>query len=86
MVVVIVGIDNFQSQRLGVTCAFVLAYVIFVKRINVGVAVVNCRADAVLHQTLNYGRRARSATSVEQHLLCVAGYMYLKFLFHLDFF
>ena len=71
--VVVVGIYYVEAERLGVSRTFVLAYVIFFKRVNVRIAIEYCRAYAVAQHTLYYGRRAWGATRVEQYFCMASG-------------
>ena len=81
---VIVGIDDFQAEGLGVSSTFVLADVILFERIDIGIAIIDDGGNAMLHQAFNDGRRARGTTSMEEHSIDSSRYFELEFLlFHI---
>ena len=52
---IVVGIDDFQTEGFGIAGALPLADLIFLARIDVGIAVVYDRSDSMIHQTLDDG-------------------------------
>ena len=65
--VVIIGVNDLQSQRLRIARTFVLTDVILFTGIDIGIAIIDGGRDAMLHQALDDGRRTRRTASVEQH-------------------
>jgi hypothetical protein len=63
---VVIGIDNLQTERPGISGAFVFPLDIFLVWIDVGIAVVYDRSDSVLHEILYYCRRTRGAAGVQK--------------------
>lgn len=82
--VVIIGIDNLQAEGQGIARTFLLADVVFLQRIDVGVAIIDDGSNSMLHQTFDNGRRARGTTRMEEHSVGSTGDFYLEFLlFHI---
>ena len=54
-VVIIIRIYNLQSKSLGISGAFVLAYLVLLARIDVRIAVIYDRSHSMLHETLDDG-------------------------------
>ena len=80
---IIVGIDNFQAEGLGVSGTFVLTDVVLFERIDSGSALVDDGGNALLHQACDDGRRAGGTTSMEEHFIGSSRYFELEFLlFH----
>ena len=50
---VIIRVNDFQTERLRISRAFVLADLVFLLGIDVGIAIIYYRRDPVLHQRLN---------------------------------
>ena len=65
-IVVVVSIHNLKSKRLRIARALVLAYEVLLLRVDVGIAIIDDRCDAVLKQALYDGRTARRAAGVQQ--------------------
>lgn len=78
---VVVGINDIKPERLGIAAALVLSDKVFLLRVDVGVTIIYGGAYAVGQQTLNDGRRAGSATRMEQYLGGPARHYDLIFLF-----
>ena len=66
---VIVAVNPLKSQALCMPFAFLLADVIFLARKDVGIEIKDSGADVVLQHPLHDGRRTRSTTGMQQHLL-----------------
>lgn len=79
---VVIVVNNLQTKRLGIARAFVFSYLIFLQRKNIGIAVIDNRRNAMLHQAFDDGRRTRRTASVQKHLFLPSGDLYLKLLFH----
>ncbi len=78
---VVVGIDYLETEAFGVAGAFIFALEIFLKGVDVGVAIVDGGSDAVLEQTFDNGGRARSTAGVQKHFAFAARNFYLELLF-----
>ena len=79
---IIVGIDDFQAEGLGVSGTFVLADVVLFERIDIGIAIVDDGGNAMLHQAFDDGRRAGGTTSMEEHFIGSSRDFYSKLLLH----
>lgn len=80
--VVIVVVNDVESERLGIARAFVFSNLVFFLRIDVRITVIYSRCNAMLHQAFDDSRRARGAAGVQKHLRLPSRSHYLKLLFH----
>ena len=55
ILMVIIRVNDFQTERLRISRAFVLADLIFLKRIYVRITIIYDRSDVVLHHRLDDG-------------------------------
>lgn len=62
-------LDEFHTQFLAITPAFITPDCIFFRRIDVRVAVEHYRGDALFLHTLQYGAAAGSAAAVEKNFV-----------------
>lgn len=82
---VVVVVDDLQTERLRVARALIFPDFILLERVNIGVAVIYIRCHAVLHQAFDDCRRARGAACVKQHFVGSARHFHHEFLFHIFF-
>ena len=66
---VIIRIHNVQSEGRSITRTFILTYEIFLKRVNVRIAIIYGRTYAAAHQTFDNGRGTGCATGVQKNSL-----------------
>ena len=64
---IIIRINYVKAQAMGITGALLLAHQILLKRVDVGIAVVDGRGITVLHHPLDDGSAARCATCMEEY-------------------
>ena len=79
-IVVVVCIHYLQSETLGISCALIFALQIFLKGVDIGIAVEDSGAYAVLEQTFHYCGRARGTTGMEENFAFSARDFYFEFL------